>query len=214
MIRVRKNITAPKSLSTTKKYDGEDVLRQLEEDHYKKCYLCERHLTTDFEVEHLLSRENYSDLEQNWENLFWSCGYCNRKKSDKFDDILNPVNENIEEEIQQTINFNDKQVCFKPLKETNEHNKTCLLLTRIHNGRTNKLRTKREENFFEEVLKSINNFERIVCEYLSNPTEGNSSIVKEELQIEKEYLGIKYWIIKSNPQLCEVFGNELVWNKQ
>ena len=93
MIRVRKNITAPKSLSTTKKYDGEDVLRQLEEDHYKKCYLCERHLTTDFEVEHLLSRENYSDLEQNWKNLFWSCGYCNRKKSDKFDDILNPVNE-------------------------------------------------------------------------------------------------------------------------
>lgn len=213
MIRVRKNITAPKSLSTTKKYDGEDVLRQLEEDHYKKCYLCERHLTTDFEVEHFKSQDNNSDLRQNWENLFWSCGYCNGKKKHYFDNIIHPATVNVEEEIKQIINFSDKQVCFEALKETNEHNKTCLLLTRIHNG-TNKLRTKREENFFEEVLKSINNFERIVCEYLSNPTERNSSIVKEELQIEKEYLGIKYWIIKSNSQLCEVFGNELVWNKQ
>ena len=80
MIRVYKNPNAPLSLSTTKAYDGADVQQQLEDDHHKKCYLCERSLCTEFQIEHHRSQQNHPALRQDWNNLFWSCGYCNGKK--------------------------------------------------------------------------------------------------------------------------------------
>ncbi len=109
MIRVYKSPNAPRSLSTTQAYNGEDVLRQLESDHYKKCYLCERSLSTDFQVEHLKSQKNHPDLRQDWNNLFWSCGYCNGKKGNDFNNLLDPSVVNIEEEIKQVLNFLQKQ---------------------------------------------------------------------------------------------------------
>ena len=56
MIKIRKNQRVPQSLTTTKKYDGEDVKRQLLSDQDSKCYLCERLLGTDFEIEHFAGR--------------------------------------------------------------------------------------------------------------------------------------------------------------
>lgn len=52
MIRERKIGIIPSSLLTTSQYDGEDVKVQLLEDQHKKCYICERKLGTDFEIEH------------------------------------------------------------------------------------------------------------------------------------------------------------------
>ena len=52
MIQLQKTTTAPASLATKNKYDGEDVKALLAKDHYDKCYICERQLTTDFQVEH------------------------------------------------------------------------------------------------------------------------------------------------------------------
>lgn len=78
MIRIRKSQGIPQSLATTKAYDGEDVKRQLLLDQDSKCYLCERLLGTDFEIEHFAGREG--NLINDWNNLLLSCGYCNRKK--------------------------------------------------------------------------------------------------------------------------------------
>ena len=97
MIQLQKTTTAPASLATKNKYDGEDVKALLAKDHYDKCYICERQLTTDFQVEHLHSQEHYPDEKYNWENLFFACSYCNGKKSANFDGIVNPTKEAIEE---------------------------------------------------------------------------------------------------------------------
>ena len=99
MIRVHKSPQAPSSLLSTSNYDGEDVKRLLNEDQHSKCYICERHRVTDFEIEHYKSQKYYSDLIRVWDNLFMGCGYCNRKKSNKFDNILNPIDNNIEDII-------------------------------------------------------------------------------------------------------------------
>lgn len=213
MIRVRKNPNPPLSLSTTQAYDGADVLQLLEDDHYKKCYLCEKSLCTEFQVEHHKSQENNPHLKQEWNNLFWACGYCNGKKGNRFDNLLDPTTTNIEDEIMQVMDFSQKQASFTPLVQTDAHDATCELLSRIHNG-TNKLRTKREENFFESVMGIINSFYRVVCQYLNAPTEENQALVKENLQIDKECLGFKYWIIKNNPRLFVTFANDIVWNKR
>ena len=61
MIRVAKSITVPESLTSRKTYDGEDVKKQLFADQHGKCYLCERKVTTDFQIEHLNSQENYPE---------------------------------------------------------------------------------------------------------------------------------------------------------
>lgn len=69
MIRVFKSQSAPATLTTTKAYDGEDVKRQLLQDHYDKCYICERARDTDFEIEHHQSQTHHSELLQKWKNL-------------------------------------------------------------------------------------------------------------------------------------------------
>ncbi len=213
MIRVYKSPNTPLSLSITQAYDGEDVLQQLENDHHKKCYLCERCLCTEFQVEHHKSQKNHPDLRQDWNNLFWSCGYCNGKKGNNFDNLLDPTAVNIEEEIMQVLNSLQKQVIFTPLVHTVAHTETCQFLTRIHNGK-NGLRTKREENFFEYVMGIVNNFNRLVSQYLIAPTKENKELVRENLQIDKECLGFKYWIIKNNASLYSIFSVDMVWNKQ
>lgn len=213
MIRVTKASVAPQSLSTTSAYDGQDVQRQLEHDHQGKCYLCERHLCTDFQVEHLKSQRHYPALKQDWNNLFWGCGYCNNKKSDCFDNLLNPTSVNIEDEIRQTLDFDKKQASFIPLEATEAHEATCSLLTRIHNG-TRNLRTIKEENFFEHVMGVVNDFYRLVSQYLTSPTNENRDLVREDLQITTECLGFKYWIIREHPCLNKTFANDIVWNKQ
>ena len=213
MIRVTKTSTAPLSLSTTSTYDGQDVQHQLEHDHQGKCYLCERHLCTDFQVEHHKSQENYPTLKQDWNNLFWVCVYCNGKKGSRFDNLLDPTSVNIEDEIKQTIDFNHKQAAFTPLIKTESHKETCNLLAKIHNGAGN-LRKLREERCFEYVMGVVNDFYRLVSQYLNAPTSENRDLVREELQIDKECLGFKYWIIKGHPRLSTVFANDIVWNKK
>jgi len=189
MIQLQKTTTAPASLATKNKYDGEDVKALLAKDHYDKCYICERQLTTDFQVEHLHSQEHYPDEKYNWENLFFVCSYCNGKKSANFDGIVNPTKEAIEEK-QQTI----------------------VLLNRIFNGK-NAIRKVKEERFFEEFLSKMNNFEKAVNDYLSAPTQETKEVIRELLSIEQEFLGFKYWIIKNNPTLFREFLNNIIWNK-
>ena len=114
MIRVYKSPNAPSSLTTTKRYDGEDVKKQLLADQHDKCYLCERNRDTDFEIEHHKSENHYHDLVQDWNNLYMGCGYCNKQKSDSFDNTLAPKDFNIEDEIEQSIDFANKNL-FLPL---------------------------------------------------------------------------------------------------
>lgn len=215
MIRVYKSPNAPLSLSTTKGYDGADVQQQLEDDHYKKCYLCERSLCTEFQIEHHRSQENHPAFRQDWNNLFWSCGYCNGKKGSHFDNMLNPIAMNIEEEIVQELDFTRKQASFTSTTISDAHDETCKFLLRVHNGTNQKgIRTKREENFIEHVIGIVSDFYRLVSRYLSDSSIANEELVRESLQIDKECLGFKYWIIKKHPQLSATFANDIVWNKQ
>ena len=117
MIRISKSQIVPESLTETQTYDGEDVqerllhdqhrkcylcerTRDVQErllhDQHRKCYLCERTRTTDFEIEHHKSKKNFPESQQDWENLFLVCGYCNKRKASLFDNIVNPTVCNVE----------------------------------------------------------------------------------------------------------------------
>ena len=212
MIRVYKSPNAPSSLTTTKRYDGEDVKKQLLADQHDKCYLCERNRDTDFEIEHHKSEHNYPDLVQDWDNLYMGCGYCNRKKSDSFDNTLVPKDCNIEDEIEQSIDFANKRAVFLPRVDDEQHNETTELLCRIYNG-TKRVRTFKEERFFEQVIGIVNRFADLIKKYQENPNPDNKKAVSDELAIDKEMLGFKYWMVKKDKMLSQVFANDIIWNK-
>jgi uncharacterized protein (TIGR02646 family) len=212
MIRVKKSYDAPSSLTTTSRYDGEDVKEQLLADQNDKCYLCERKRDTDFEIEHHKSAHNYPSLVQDWNNLYMGCGYCNRKKSDSFDNTLVPRDCNIEDEIEQTIDYANKKVVFLSKVDDEQHDETIRLLDRIYNN-ANQPRKVKEEHFFEQAIGVMNRFTDLVMKYQESPTPETEKAVRDELSIEKELLGFKYWIIKSDRTLSQVFAADIIWNK-
>ena len=212
MIQLQKTTTAPASLANKDKYYGEDVIDLLAKDHYDKCYICERQLTTDFQVEHLHSQEHYPDEKYNWENLFFVCSYCNGKKSANFDGIVNPTKEAIEEKIVQKLNYRDNKADFATDDTSEAIQQTIVLLNRVFNGK-NVIRKVKEERFFEEFLSKMNNFEKAINDYLSTPTPETKQVIKELLSIKEEFLGFKYWVIKNNPTLSAEFSNDIIWNK-
>ena len=59
----------------------------------------------------------------------------------------------------------------------------------------------------------MNRFQGLVCDYLFNPGAENEANVRNELAIDKEFLGFKYWIVKGKGELERVFGKDVVWNK-
>ena len=75
-----------------------------------------------------------------------------------------------------------------------------------------KPRNLKEEKFFNYAKQKIINFMRIINDYMVNPTEKNRRIVAEELSLDKELLGFKYWVICDN-HLVPDFENVMVWNR-
>lgn len=211
MIRERKNENVPSSLLTTSQYDGEDVKGQLLEDQHEKCYICERKLSTDFEIEHFKSKNNYPELRQEWTNLFLACGYCNKKKSSSFDDNLYPLDTNIENEIEQRIDFSRNKASFVTTINDVTHQNTVRMLHVFYNGKK-KMRVIKEERFFDEAKQKMNRFLEKVNTFLMEPTPANRALVAAELSIEQEMLGFKYWVIRDNHLETE-FKDEIVWNK-
>lgn len=214
MIRVYKHDESPNSLAKRTSWKGTDVETQLQSDQHGKCYLCERVQITDFQVEHLISRDNSPGLTYEWSNLFWSCSYCNGKKSSSFDNLLNPAAENIEDLIYQSFDFPNAKAVFTSIGKSSEQiTSTISLLDRIFNG-TSRLRTIREQRFYDYAISKITSFQKMVTDWLNDNSKENKDAIIEELNIKSELLGFKYWIIKSNELLFRTFGEYITWNKQ
>ena len=211
MIKVEKSATIPESLLTTQAYDGQDVQRQLLCDQHRKCYICECAVEANYHIEHLKSRANRKD----WNNLFLSCGYCNDKKLAFYDNILDPATNNIEDIIEQRLDTYSKEAEFRSENNSTEVKQTIKLLENIFNGKEHdpNFRSPHEEVFYDRVEMSINDFMRKVIDYRMNSSQTNEDIVREELAIGKELLGFKYWIIRDESELNDVFGGDIIWNK-
>jgi len=215
MIRVAKSAVVPPSLLVegNADYNHQDVQKQLIEDHNGKCYVCERLCVTDYEIEHLQSAINNPGLKTSWDNLFFSCKYCNGKKLHYFDNILNPSHHNIEEIIQCNHVASTKSVYFDSNESDNPQVvETIRFLNRIFNG-TGKMRVIKEERFYEYFLGRMNNFQSALDKYLSVKTNESRSVVIEELGIGQEFLSFKYHILKQRQDLFKEFAQFMVWNK-
>lgn len=212
MIRIKKSY--PEGFDGKVNPHSQEVNRTLLADQHSKCYLCERITVTDYQVEHRKGKHEYKEFEKNWNNLLLSCSYCNNKKGDRFNRIIDPLDYNVEDQIRQIIDFKNKQVLFTSVEEEKkeETESTIELLNKLFNGKSG-LRNIREESFFEYVLSKMNLFQRAVIEYINTPSDQTANSVRKFLDISEELLGLKYWIIKSNPDLEKEFAKDIIWNK-
>ena len=85
------------------------------------------------------------------------------------------------------------------------------LLSRLFNG--GKIRNLKEQRFYDTFLYKFNVFSQLVDDYLSNKTDKSREMLESQLNIDSEYLGFKYTIIKQNALLDKEFGKMVVWNK-
>lgn len=214
MIRINKSEQIPASLQRSgNKYDGQDVQRQLLSDQNEKCYLCEQHVDEDFEIEHFQSRTKNPELIAKWSNLLLSCRYCNGKKSNKFDDILNPLEENIETDVEHRL-IEGNRAFFTSANDDQFTQNSITLLQSIFNGR-GKVKNTKEERFFASFLQKILHFLQIATQYLSDPeNEKIGQAIENELDVNSEFLAFKYQIIRSNGALLAKFVDNIVWNKK
>ncbi|MCI8300351.1 MAG: hypothetical protein HFI69_08380 [Lachnospiraceae bacterium] len=120
MVKIKRSFPAPESLKeeakkANGKYDKQDVILRLKEDFHNKCYICEMTELQDPNVEHLYPHKNgkYMERKFDWENLFWSCGHCNRiKNNSKYDEgILDCCKQDPEECLR--FDLNDDSVIIK-----------------------------------------------------------------------------------------------------
>ncbi len=89
---------------------------------------------------------------------------------------------------------------------------TITFLDRIFNG-TNKLRTIREQSFYDYAVSKITTFQEMIISWLDSSDETLKTAIIEELALTSEFLGFKYWIIKSNETLWATFGEYTTWHR-
>lgn len=216
MIRVKKNPAVPASLQINPctHYDGQDVQDQLIVDQEEKCYLCEQKTGKHYEIEHLRPKADdyYPQLKYDWNNLFLGCNYCNKRKPNRLQ-LLDPTAHNVEETIEQRVDFNGNKVLFISGNTDSETKDTIELLDRLHNG-INGLRDRKTQVFYKDLQQQLLGFMTILSDYQLNPSDDNKQAVIDSLSVRKEFLGLKYWLIKDNAPLFNVFKSHMVWNKQ
>ncbi|WP_421919250.1 hypothetical protein [Marinifilum sp.] len=212
MIRVFKQEEVPASLQKDgcNKHDGQDVQDALYEDQYNKCYLSEQYVGKDSEIEHLRPQALFPGLKYEWTNLFLVSPYCNGRKENSLV-LLDPTQHNIEDIIEQRLNIGTKNLEFVSIETGKELADTIALLDKLHNGKKG-LRDRKTKAFYDDVEFAVSNFLRLLNKYKENPSDQNRLLVSESLQINKEFLGLKYWMIKDNG-FEEQFQNEIIWNK-
>lgn len=212
MIRVYKRHDAPQELAE-KGYGDDAVSKAMLEDQYDKCYICERKTSTDYQVEHLVSRHGDISMENDWGNLFIACGYCNNKKKTGFDDIALPNNYNIEDVIEQRVDYKSNKAEFSSNETDDGVSQTINLLNRMFNG-TGEMRTLREDIFFKKLIMVLNGFKAFISDFATDKSDAHRQAVINALDISSEYLGFKYWLIKDNAALYAEFKDYMVWNKK
>lgn len=216
MIRVKKSNDVPLSLQIPNctRYDGEDVRELLFNDHFGKCYLCEQQTGKSFEIEHLKAKAEgfYPELRYSWGNLFLACPYCNGRKPNDFDQLLDPTTVNIEDIIEQRINFSDSKVINRSCQKNESTNQTISVLNRLFNGKSG-LRDVKGQILYKDLQREISFFMELLIKYRLDHHETNKQAIIDCLHISKEFLGFKYWIIRDNEDLNQEFCRYIVWNK-
>lgn len=187
MVKVERSSNAPASLEieakkAAGKYDKPDVIAQLKEDFHDKCYICEIKGLQDPEVEHLLPHENgkYLDRKFDWNNLFLSCGHCNKVKNQQ--KYMKGIMDCCVEDPEQLIDFRLKEGNVEVLAKDKSNEKamlTALLVYEVFNLKNTGMRVYKSEMRLQELNKEMNILYANLAEIKKKP---NSKVIIRKLK--------------------------------
>lgn len=178
MVLVERSYPAPKSLAAEalKKggsYSKPDVVERLRRDFHDKCYICELKGLQDPEIEHLLPHANghYHARKFDWDNLFWSCGHCNRVKNRTVysEGVLDCCRRDPEQAIRFAAEDGDISVTALD-QEDSEAVKTAQLVTDVFTQKNTGIRTAACKMRMNGLWMQMRVLYGALQKYRSNPT--------------------------------------------
>ncbi len=188
----------------------ENVRVKLKKDFLNKCYICESRGIVS-EIDHFKPwiGENI-DLKFEWNNLFYSCGYCNGKKSSVYNnscdnmilDCTNPK-EDVENCLiyKKAKNLKSKFdiSVAKEFENDNKVLKTAEFLNKIYNGNEKRANT---DTLKENILYNLKIFQENVRKYFEkiDNTKYEKRIIFE-LSKRSPFTAFKRQIIKDKKKL-------------
>lgn len=204
LFTTRKNDTSVSRLS-----QGNALYDQIYADQHGKCYLCERHLCTDIQVDHLRPKAKNSAPTLDWNNLYITCSYCNFVKNSKYPDLLNPALTEPCRLVRHKISFENEFFIFAPSDPTDiPQIQTARLLSDIFNDISGK-NTIKKRNLHAYVIRALSEFRDLCIRYLRDPSPLNFSLISRSLSPDAEFLAFKYWMLTADLDLATPFQSAL-----
>lgn len=217
MIYFEKILPGPRCLEVEKSknngnYKCGDVLQRLKDEFHNKCYICEQKRPTTINVEHFIPHNNRDkDLKFDWENLFLSCGHCNKIKGTKYTNILRCTDEmdNVSTRLKYIFEFFPiKKVKIVVLEDIEKVKNTRNLLNAVYNGKTLIARLE-AENLRVALCNELLDLQEKLSQYfrVSNPPEKvklHSTIVAH-LSSKSAFTAFKHWLVKNDDKYYQKF---------
>ncbi len=185
-------------------YNKSEVLEALKYIFNRKCYLCENKNITSYNIEHLKPHKNTNkDLKFGWDNLFLSCAHCNNIKSDKYENILDCTEVDVDKLIsfRKIGNFSwNEKIEILALDDSFEIRETVELLEKVYNGNTD-LKKLESINIKKELRKELQDFINFINEYEESYGEDKEDaklLIKKHLKSNSAFTAFKRWIVRDN----------------
>lgn len=214
MVKVQRSFPAPASLETeSRKLSGSycepDVIERLKQDFHNKCYICELKDLQDTEVEHLVPHHNgrYPERKFDWNNLFWSCGHCNKvKNQQKYEGgILDCCRQDPEKAVCFRLKGDGVLVQAKHAEDTKAV-LTAELVQEVFNRKNTGMRIYKSDMRLKELKKEMNLlYDSLECIKVNPDSKIAQRKLKALLRRESKFAAFKRNYIRENqdrfPQL-------------
>ena len=185
-------------------YNQPEVLDALKLIFNSKCYICENKKITSYNIEHLRPHKELNiDLKFNWNNLFLVCGHCNNIKSDRYENILDCTEVDVDEYIsfRKEGNFSwNEYIEIKSIVNSVEVEETIDLLKKVYNG-TTAMKKMESVNIKKELRNEIIKFINVINEYWDAEGEDKEDakyLIIRELKSSSPFAAFKRWMVRDN----------------
>lgn len=195
-------------------YRKPEIIEAIKDEFNNKCYLCEQKGVTSINIEHFKPHRGDKDLQFDWNNLFFACMHCNNTKSDIYDDILNPSNE--QEDVEAFIHYSirnllkNSTVEIEAVDKSAKTIKTVQLLNAIYNGTTT-MKSIEAINIKKLLVNELVKFTTYLREYENDDLELDEREhyerqIRKGLSKKSPFTAFKRQIIKDESYLYSLFS--------
>lgn len=207
-----------KLVKDTKNYRHQSVVDRIKSNFNNKCYLCEIKESTSINIEHFIPHRGSEELKYKWSNLYFACSHCNGIKGHRYDNILDPLNDDVESFINCRM---DAVPMAKVIIERNSSDEkvvnTVNLLDEIYNkcSETAGVRTAESINLRKKLLKELRSFQDSLFVYydedeLDEDREKARKQIIKHLRSRSEFTAFKRCLVKEKEIIYDEFKDEFI----